>query len=327
MPSLSMGVPNGRLRRSWQRWAGFSVRPGLVYGGRERGLYGKLCFAIRKLPILPRFVRPRPVTQPIHVDDLAEGLLRVALGMGRPGTVLQLAQTTTLPFDKFLQEIARGRLGLRRQFLPLPLGPMLPALALAQRLLRRDFGVGQLFALAQTRAMETSADLATLNLSLRTFDISLRPGLLRRKQSGAGSRRLGLQEGQHLLTYLLGATPKASLIARYARSLEARTEMALLSCPENTLRSSLALAILDRPNAVDLWDLALQQRLKLALRIAEASPGSFDRFIGNGPHHRQRLKATVAVCFVLLKEMAVRIARLAGTGSARCYLQSIALRR
>src|SRR5659263_7433 len=56
---------------------GCVVRPGQVYGGKPRGLFGELLNTVRHLPILPAFL-PAPKVQPIHVDDLSLGLLRIA---------------------------------------------------------------------------------------------------------------------------------------------------------------------------------------------------------------------------------------------------------
>ncbi len=42
---------------------GWVVRPGQVYGGPERGLFGELCKLVRRLPFLPAFVPVRWFSQ------------------------------------------------------------------------------------------------------------------------------------------------------------------------------------------------------------------------------------------------------------------------
>ena len=302
------------------RIGGVSVRPGLVYGGPEQGLYGRLCNLVRNLPVLPRFVWPRPITQPIHVDDLVEGLLRIALGDGHPGAIVELAQPQPMPFDSFLDELARCRFGLKKTFVPVPLIAILPIVALTGRALRRDIGAAQLGALAQTMVMDTAAHLQTSRLTLRPLAQGLEP-LAGRRSASLMARRARLDEGRRLLAYLLDVRPNRSLIARYSRSLEARTADALLDCRGSTARSSLALAVLDRPDGSHAWERELQHRLALALRIAEASPQSFNRFIGEPTPSSQRLRAASAVMAAIIREVLVRISRLVATGSARRFLQ------
>ena len=85
-------TPYGRAK--WQveqeilRQGGFVVRPGLVYGGVPGGVFAGLVDTVRRLPILPAIV-PAPRVQPIHVEDLAEGLLRIAERNDRSGRRLQ----------------------------------------------------------------------------------------------------------------------------------------------------------------------------------------------------------------------------------------------
>ena len=302
------------------RIGGVSVRPGLVYGGPEQGLYGRLCNLVRNLPALPRFVWPRPITQPIHVDDLVEGLLRIALGDGHPGPIVELAQPQPMPFDDFLDELAWRRFGLRKAFVPVPLTVILPMVTLVGRASRRDIGAAQLGALAQTLVMDTAAHLEASRLILRPLAQGLEP-LVRHRSPRLVARRARLDEGRRLLAYLLDGSPHRSLIARYARSLEAQSADALLDCRGSMARSSLALAILDRPGRGHRWEGELQDRLALALGIAEASPQSFERFIGEPTESPQRLRAASAVMAGITREGLVRLSRIIATGTARRFLQ------
>src|SRR5450830_457038 len=105
-------------RKVLQR-GGFIVRPGQVYGGAEQGLFGVLVALVRRLPILPAFV-PAPVVQPVHVDDLAIALLRVAQRSESEPKIFSIAAAEPVTFTRFLSAIAAERLRRHRFFLPLP---------------------------------------------------------------------------------------------------------------------------------------------------------------------------------------------------------------
>ena len=54
-----------------------SARVGLVYGGKRRAMWGAICKLVDISPVLPMFGINKPV-QPIHVDEVCYGLLRLA---------------------------------------------------------------------------------------------------------------------------------------------------------------------------------------------------------------------------------------------------------
>ncbi|HTD38580.1 MAG TPA: NAD-dependent epimerase/dehydratase family protein [Candidatus Limnocylindrales bacterium] len=145
------------------------VRPGMVYGGTPAALYGRLSTMVEKAPVLavPRAGAP---VQPVHVDDLAEALLRLALGPERGRRLYQIASPCPVTFAAYLRGIARERFGRRLVVLPVPLGP-LPALLrrLGGRVpALRELGE-RLSGLDALAPMETAPSLADLGLELRPF--------------------------------------------------------------------------------------------------------------------------------------------------------------
>ena len=179
--------PRGRANRLWSQQVAdrtdccgsgriyHSAWPG-SYGGPERGLFGVLCNATRQLPVLPAFW-PAPGIQPVHVDDLAEVLLRCAINPPQK-TLLCIGAETQVSFTAFLRSIAWRRLGRVKAFLPVPA----VLVRLAARLLgSRGSGAARLVSLFDLPRMETCDDLAALNLTLRPLDTGMsRSGLMRR---------------------------------------------------------------------------------------------------------------------------------------------------
>jgi nucleoside-diphosphate-sugar epimerase len=54
------------------------LRPGLVCGTGNRGLFQRMCGMVNSLPILPLLGGGRAIVQPIHVDDLCDAVFTCA---------------------------------------------------------------------------------------------------------------------------------------------------------------------------------------------------------------------------------------------------------
>jgi nucleoside-diphosphate-sugar epimerase len=260
---------------------GVSVRIGMVYGGPERGLFGALCASARKLPLLPRFL-PEPRVHPIHVDDLAQMLVHLALARGELESRYELGSPQSIPFSQFLRAIARGRVRRRRIFAPIPAFLVTRAVRLlassglpVPEFLRR---LGSLLGLPGLPRAEEH--LALLGAALRTMEDGM-------SRSGSARRRTLASEGARLLRAACGACP-SSLIRRYVRALE---------------RSGA------KGTAADAAE--RRRRMLVALRILEASPLGAEQMIAL---RRESITAVAArLCAAFLADAAAwirdRIAR------------------
>jgi NADH dehydrogenase len=269
------GRTKWRIEREVLAAGGWVVRPGQVYGGEARGLFGTLVRLVRSLPVLPAFL-PSPMVQPIHVDDLAEGLLRIAERDDVPPGCYSLGAVDPVPFSTFLGAIAEGRLRRRRLFVPAPLRIVLPVLTLVGRALPSVIDAGRLRSLVELPPLDTANDLRTLSLSLRPLVPGMHP-------SGDDRRRRLLLEGRTLLAYVLRHPPSLAMLRRYARAIETTRGGQPLNLPDALHRYPVALALVDSqyllctPGAGELdW------RLKAAMLLAEASPAGSHRFLGLG---------------------------------------------
>jgi nucleoside-diphosphate-sugar epimerase len=237
-----------------------SARVGLVYGGAPRGLYGLLRRLTARVPLLP-MVDPLRTVQPIHVDEVCEGLLRLAQGTPTPDGWIGLAGPDAMPFGTVLRVFARELHGRRLRVLPIPLGLALFACDVLQRV-----PVGpkpdreRLLGLAGTREMPCAKHLAAMGLAV----VPLVTGLRREP----ASRRALLAEGRALLRYVLGCRPSAALIRRYVRALPAVRESGALVLNPVARTWPALFRILEPLDPAT----AFGRRLALATSLAEASP-------------------------------------------------------
>jgi NADH dehydrogenase len=287
---------------------GWVVRPGQVYGGCERGLFGTLAGVVRRFPVLPAFL-PAPKVQPIHVDDLAEGLLRIVERDAVSPGVLCLASPEPVPFTCFLLAVASARVRRQRWFVPLPVMFVKAIGAVLGDRLRKRLGLEQLSSLVDLPLMDTAHDLQRLGISLRSFRSGMHP-------SGNDRRRRLLWEGQALLAYVLKDRPDPSLLRRYVRAIEKLHGGSPLDIPELVLRLPITLALFDDrvyadhgpyPSAV--WRAALAWRLDVATGLAEATTQGAYRFLGlgrsNGP-----ILSLVCIAGALAAEIVWRVLRV-----------------
>jgi nucleoside-diphosphate-sugar epimerase len=237
-----------------------AARVGLVYGGPQRGQYGLLSRLTARLPVLPMVDPWRPV-QPIHVDEVCEGLLRLAEGAAAPDGWLGLAGPDGVPFGDVLRIFARELHGKHLRILPVAL-----KLALFVCNVLYHLPVGpkpdreRVLGLAGTRPMPCARHLAAIGLAV----VPLAFGLRREP----ASRRALLDEGRLFFCYVLRRPPGKALLRRYLRALPVIGEAGAL--PLNPLVSAWP-ALLRLLEPLDPAT-PLGRRLAMALALSEASP-------------------------------------------------------
>ena len=260
-----------KIERATLVAGGWVIRPGQVYGGPERGLFGELCTLVRHLPILPTFL-PAPIVQPIHIDDLVTALLSCTK-RAPPSSVLCIASPQGVGFSAFLQAIACGR--TRRWLLHVPIPVLLIrwSMRILGSSLNSRFGLDRLNSLFALPQMETTGDLQRLLLSLRPLSIGM-------TRSGQGHRALFL-EAYVLLTYVLRMKPTSALVRRYVKVVKTLRTGRALCLPELVQRVPALLALLDGAQCINAaFRNELGWRLNAALMLAEASPQGSRRFLG-----------------------------------------------
>lgn len=270
---------------------GIVVRPGLVYGREERGLFGTLCRAVRTLPVLPCFL-PRPRVQPIHVDDLGRGILQ-ACRDGDSGRIYCLGAAEPISFDRFLDMLARYRLSRFRLFLPVPLRAVVLLLRCARVVVGSAVDPGQLESLGELPGMACRPDLDRLGLALRPLAAGVH-------KSGNGSRAALIREAYALGCYVLRRPPAASLLRRYVRCIEATDDGYPLHLPARYIAFPPLVALLEAGGGAVSHHARLCRRLDTMTVIAEASTQGAERFIAT---RNSRVAALVGIAWACVAEV------------------------
>lgn len=251
---------------------GVVVRPGQVYGGPAKGLWGTLVGIARRAPAIPSF-RPEPGIQPIHVDDLAEALAVLACRERPEPRIYAAADPQPVAFSRFVRDVAAVRFGRRLPQIPIPLAPLLWSLRLLDMLGIRPGFLRRLASLNDLPRLDSAADMADLVPHYRRFP------------AGAGYRTGWdsnlLREGAVLLRYATGLKPGRWLIRSYVRSLASVDGGGSLRLPALMRLFPAGLALFDQPSArrrAGRED-SLARRIDLALLLSESAPMQVDAYL------------------------------------------------
>jgi len=164
----------GRSKRALESLLGpddLIIRPGLVLGGGEAGLFARMSETMRGARVVPLFGGGRQPLQTVHVDDLCDA---ITTAVERDlGGVLTIAEPEPIEMGAFLRALA-ARLGRRPLFVPFPITPALALLRLIEAV-RLPFPVSSenLLGLRQMQRSETAPDLRKVGVIPRSAVQSL----------------------------------------------------------------------------------------------------------------------------------------------------------
>ncbi len=262
--SARADAPNIYGRAKWQTERLFdranevSARIGLVYGGRLDAMYGLLVRLCRIAPILP-MVEPSRLVQPIHVREVAQGLLLLA--ESRESGWVGLATPDGIAFGRFLKMLAAKLHGRTLVIIPIPLqlalfGCRMTAIIPFIPTVDKE----RILGLAGTRTIATKEHLERIALQIKPCAEMLADEPLARKAL--------LAEGGTLLRYVLRGVPSHALLRRYARAVRAKSRAGPLALSPIVRRWPFALRLTEPLASRG----CLAHRLALATSLAEASP-------------------------------------------------------
>lgn len=241
------------------------LRPGLVFGPGEQGLFYRMRQSVRKLPVLPLLGGGKAAVQPIYVDDLCLAILKCLDLPTGENAELNLGEPNAMTLRDFLQAIALAERGKAKAQLSVPLGPIKAVVSVGEKLrLPLPISSDNLRGMQVVQTMDTATSLKRLNLQLRPFADSMRKSVSARAPSATtaggpvrlllvGAGKIGIvhalnarQRSEEMLAGVVDQAPKAYRLyesmgyqAQFFNSLETavnsvRPEGVILATPAST---------------------------------------------------------------------------------------------
>ena len=231
------------------------ARIGLVYGGPRTAMYGLMAKLAALSPVLPMIGLSRQV-QPIHLDEVAAGLLALAAEESQPAQIFVLAQERPISFAGWLRILRRSQGKGNLHFIPIPLGLALFACHMTKLVpLIPSVDPERVLGLAGAAPMESGESLKLLRLNLAD------PTRVLAREFAQAGQEESQDEAKALLRYL-GITPTEVQLERLCEGLR-REELSPLG---------LSPAVIRHPRLLALFEPAAnktQHRLARALYLAD----------------------------------------------------------
>lgn len=95
------------------------IKVGFIFGGKPLGLFKNLVDQLNKIAIMP-IIFPSAPLYPIHVNDLSESLISIALNKKNKKIILTLGQKNYIKIKQFFQILGLRYLNKNIIFIPLP---------------------------------------------------------------------------------------------------------------------------------------------------------------------------------------------------------------
>lgn len=151
------------------------VRPGLVFGPGDHGLFARMRRTVERLPVIPLLGGGRALVQPIDVEDLCVALERCLHLPQGESFEFNLGEPEPMTLAQFLDEIARARTGKSKLAVHIPLAPLEWAVRVGT-LLRLPLPISKdnLEGMKTVQQMDTAPSLARLGLTLTPFRDAMR---------------------------------------------------------------------------------------------------------------------------------------------------------
>lgn len=149
------------------------VRPTMIYGAPGDRNMERLLRAVRRWPVIPVPGNGQRLIQPVHVEDLADGIVAAAGSDVAVGQAYDLSGAAPLTFDETIRAAAHA-VGRRARIVHAPLGPAAFILrALAGIGLRPRVSAEQVLRLAEDKAFPHEAAARDLGFAPRNFEAGI----------------------------------------------------------------------------------------------------------------------------------------------------------
>lgn len=231
------------------------ARIGLVYGGPRVAMYGLMAKLAALSPLLPMIGLSRKV-QPIHLDEVAAGLLALATREDLHPQTFVLAQEKPISFAAWLGILRRSQGKGKLHFIPIPLSFALLACRMTKLVpLIPTVDPERVLGLAGAAPMESAESLRLLRLNPAD------PMTVLTREFAETDQEELHGEAKALLQYL-GITPTEAQLQRLGEALR-REGLSPLGLSPRLIRHPCLLALFEPPAN------RTQHRLARALYLAD----------------------------------------------------------
>jgi len=238
-----------------------SARIGLVYGGQRNGLWGTLSRLVSLSPVI-LMIGTRVLNQPIHLNDLCDGLIKLAHEKKLNRKIYALADPNPITFGRFLKQIANETFGRPLMVVPISIRFVLTLLNIVDPFIKIPPMIRErINGLAGITTLDSRVDLQDIGLRLRPLDRGL-----------AGERRglskVLLREAVVVMTYLTGEKPNAETLRRYVRGVLDHDDGRPVPLPLSARIIPILLVVHEPVTGAKS---RLKKRLSLGVKLAETT--------------------------------------------------------
>jgi nucleoside-diphosphate-sugar epimerase len=146
------------------------LRPSMIYGNERDHNMHKLLRFIARIPVYPVFGNGRAQMQPVHVEDLAEGIVQAVI-LDAHGE-FNLAGPHALPYKQVIDEAFRA-VGRRGVMMFVPVGPIALLAGLLERVPRFPLKREQVIRLQEDKAFDIDSSRQQLQYAPRPFAVGI----------------------------------------------------------------------------------------------------------------------------------------------------------
>ena len=243
------------------------ARIGLVYGGRKLSQWGFLCNLVGKTRILP-MVDPWVRVQPIHVEEVIEGLICISTQENLSKKIYTLAASKDISFGNFLKLISEQKFHRHLLIAPVSSKFIFTLLKLVPANFINTAAIkDRILGLVGITTVNNIEDLKELNLEVGDIKISDPVEL---------ADELIANEAIFIMKSIVNKRPNSSSIEKYVLAIKHYHEGRLYQFPFWAINSFLIRFIEPLPfvNARNTKASDLLDRFNLALGILESGESS-----------------------------------------------------
>jgi NADH dehydrogenase len=269
-----------------------SLRPSIVYGEEQLGVFGTVLKYILSLPFVPVLGDGKWITAPVYIQDVSEAVIACIRNNITVGRIYDIGGPDLMNFDDFIDKIC-FELDLRRAKVHIPFRMSLTIARLAAKIMKAPpLTVSNVLGSNQDTDIDIEPAKRDFGFSPRGIDSGLKKvvaSIKRQKDPVAITFKKSTSYDEELKAesiimgrYLIGDDPPEDLIERYLRANKILFDKSRGEVPGELkiLHSHPSLLpFMDAAAGVISRDSLIRKKLLLMTAILETSPLHADYFL------------------------------------------------